>query len=150
MKGRRIIALSFLILVATALARPGKSASRRYINLPGRVVQAPFSDGVLVGDTLYIAGRIGIDPKTGRPPAELEQEIHLLLDGIKATLADASMTMDHIVYVTVYCPDLSLYDRFNGVYRTYFTRDFPARAFIGSAALLRGGHFELQAIAVRR
>jgi enamine deaminase RidA (YjgF/YER057c/UK114 family) len=52
------------------------------INLPNRPVQAPFSDGVLIGDTLYIAGRIGIDPKTGEPPEDLEQEIKILLDGI--------------------------------------------------------------------
>ena len=42
------------------------ATSRRYINLPNRPVQAPFSDGVVVGQTLYIAGRIGVDPKTGK------------------------------------------------------------------------------------
>jgi enamine deaminase RidA (YjgF/YER057c/UK114 family) len=51
------------------------------INLLTRPVQAPFSHGVLVGDTLYLAGRIGIDPKTGKPPEDLEKEIRLLLDG---------------------------------------------------------------------
>ena len=59
------------------------------------------------------------------------------------------MGMDDIVSVTVYCPDLSLYDRFNSAYRSYFTADFPARAFVSSAPLLRGGHFEMQAIAVK-
>lgn len=149
MKGRMIVALAVLILVAAAVARPAKVASRRYINLPNRPVQAPFSDGVLVGNTLYLAGRIGIDSKTGRPPADLEQEIRLLLDGMKATLAEAGMTMDDLAFVTVFCPDLSLYDKFNAVYRTYFKGDFPARAFIGSGTLLRGGHFEIEAIATR-
>ena len=60
------------------------------------------------------------------------------------------MTMDDLVYVTVYCPDLSLYDEFNRVYRTYFTGEFPARAFVGSGPLLFGGHFEVQGIAVKR
>ena len=60
------------------------------------------------------------------------------------------MTMDDLVYVTVYCPDLSLYGEFNSVYRTYFTGEFPARAFIGSGPLLFGGHFEVQGIAVKR
>lgn len=122
---------------------------RKNINLPERPVQAPFSDGVLVGNTLYLAGRIGIDPKTGKPPDDVEQEIHILLDGMKATLAEGKMTMDDLVYVTVYCPDLSLYDKFNAVYRSYFTKDFPARAFVGSGPLLRGGHFEMQGIAVK-
>ncbi len=126
------------------------SASRRYINLASRPVQAPFSDGVMVGSTLYLAGRIGIDPKAGKPPADLEQEIRLALDGIKATLAEAGMTMDDIVYFQVFCPDLSLYDKFNSVYKTYFQKGFPARAFIGSGPLLRGAHFEVQGIAVRQ
>jgi 2-iminobutanoate/2-iminopropanoate deaminase len=129
--------------------RPGP-VKRRAINLPARPVQAPFSDGVLVGDTLYLAGRIGIDSKTGKPPEDLEKEIHLLLDGIKDTLAQAGMTMEDLVYVQVFCPDLTLYDKFNGVYRNYFTKDFPARAFVGSGPLLRGGHFEVQSIAIKQ
>jgi len=129
--------------------RPGP-VKRRAINLPARPVQAPFSDGVLVGDTLYLAGRIGIDSKTGKPPEDLEKEIRLLLDGIKDTLAQAGMTMDDLVYVQVFCPDLTLYDKFNGVYRSYFTKDFPARAFVGSGLLLRGGHFEVQSIAIKQ
>jgi 2-iminobutanoate/2-iminopropanoate deaminase len=124
--------------------------ARRYIVLPSRTDTLPFSDGVLVGDTLYLAGRIGIDPETGKPPAELEKEIHLLLDGMKATLKEAGMTMDDLVSVQVFCPDLSLYEKFNEIYRTYFIKDFPARAFIGSGPLLRGGRFEAQGIAVRR
>ena len=118
--------------------------------LPGRADSLPFSDGVLVGNTLYLAGKIGIDPHTGKPPADADEEIRLLLDGIKATLAAADMTMDDLVSVQVFCPDLSLYDKFNEIYRTYFTKDFPARAFIGSGPLLRGGRFEMQGIALRR
>jgi len=122
----------------------------RHIVLPARKDQLPYSDAVLVGDTLYLAGRIGIDPQTGKAPENVEKEIRFLLDGIKTTLAAADLTMDNLVSVQVFCPDLSLYDKFNEIYRTYFTKDFPARAFIGSGPLLRGGHFEMQAIAVRR
>lgn len=150
---RYFILLLALALPCAALAQtttPTPKAARRYINLPSRPVQAPFSDGVLVGNTLYLAGRIGIDPKTGRPPAEVELEVHLVLDGMKETLTQADMTMDDLVYVQVFCPDLSLYDKFNAVYRTYFKKDFPARAFVGSGPLLRGGHFEIMAIAVKR
>jgi 2-iminobutanoate/2-iminopropanoate deaminase len=121
-----------------------------HIVLPTRKDTLPYSDAVLVGNTLYLAGRIGIDPETGKPPAELEKEIHLLLDGMKTTLAAADLTMDDLVSVQVFCPDLALYDKFNEIYRTYFTKDFPARAFIGSGQLLRGGHFEMQGVAVRR
>lgn len=123
---------------------------RRHIVLPNRKDTLPYSDGVLVGDTLYLAGKIGIDPKTGKPPEDVEKEIRLLLDGMKTTLAAANMTMDDLVSVQIFCPDLSLYEKFNEIYRTYFIKDFPARAFIGSGPLLRGGRFEAQGIAVRR
>ena len=122
----------------------------RHITLPGRNDSLPFSDAVMVGNTLYLAGKIGIDPATGKPPQDVEQEIRLVLDGIKKTLAAAEMAMDDLVSVQVFCPDLSLYDKFNEIYRTYFTKNFPARAFIGSGPLLRGGRFEVQGIATRR
>ena len=123
---------------------------KRHIVLPNRKDTLPFSDGVLVGDTLYLAGKIGIDPATGRPPEDVEKEIRLLLDGMKTTLAAADMSMDDLVSVQIFCPDLSLYEKFNEIYRTYFTKNFPARAFIGSGPLLRGGRFESQGIAIRR
>jgi enamine deaminase RidA (YjgF/YER057c/UK114 family) len=143
-------ALGFVAGLAVAAPAARGAAARRYVNLPGRAVQAPFSDAVRVGDTVYLAGRIGIDPGTGKAPDDLDQEIRLLLDGIRTVLAEAGLTMDDLVSVQVYCPDLSLHDRFNGAYRTYFGKEFPARAFIGSGPLLRGGHFEMQGIAVRR
>jgi len=127
------------------------SSTRRAINLPDDNAQLPFSGAILVGNTLYLSGRIGIDNKTGKAPAEIDQEVKLLLDRVKATLAQASMTTDDLVYVQIACTDLSLYDKFNATYRSYFTsKDLPAREFIGAATLLRGGHFELQGIAVRR
>ena len=104
----------------------------------------------MVGNTLYLAGKLGIDPATGKPPQDAEQEIRLVMDAMKKTLAAADMSMDDLVSVQVFCPDLSLYDKFNEVYRSYFTKNFPARAFIGSGPLLRGARFEVQGIAARR
>jgi reactive intermediate/imine deaminase len=143
-----------LILIQTADAKsPAPKTtvdSRRHIVLPTRTDTLPYSDGVLVGNTLYLAGRIGVDPATGRAPEDLEKEIRLLLDGMKTTLKEAGMAMDDLVSVQIFCPDLSHYEKFNEIYRTYFTKNFPARAFIGSGPLLRGGRFEAQGIAVRR
>jgi 2-iminobutanoate/2-iminopropanoate deaminase len=139
----------FTVYGAFSQAQP--QASRRAINLSDDNPQLPFSGAILAGNTLYLSGRIGVDPKTGKAPAEVDEEIKLLLDRVKATLAQAGMSMDDLVYVQIACTDLSLYDKFNTVYRTYFTtKDLPVREFIGAASLLRGGHFELQAIAVRR
>jgi 2-iminobutanoate/2-iminopropanoate deaminase len=143
------LAAAGLLTVSGAFSQAPSQPSRRAIHLPDANPQLPFSDGILTGNTLYLAGRIGLD-KSGKAPAEVTDEIKILLDQIKAVLEQAGMTMDDLVYVQIACTDLSLFDKFNGIYRTYFTtKDLPAREFIGVASLLRGGHFELQAIAVR-
>jgi enamine deaminase RidA (YjgF/YER057c/UK114 family) len=126
------------------------SSVRRHINLPTRKSPLPFSDAVLVGDTLYLAGRIGIDPVTGHAPADLEAEMKLLFDGLEAVLAEADMSMDDLVSVQIFSPDLSLWEPFNGAYVKRFSRELPARAFIGSGPLLLGGRFEIMGIAVKR
>ena len=154
---RRISFLLVALLLAGIFSARGAISSsspvptRKAINLSDDDPQLPFSGAILTGNTLYLSGRIGIDPKTGKAPADANEEIHLLLDRIKATLAQAGMTMDDLVYVQIACTDLTLYDKFNAAYRGYFTtKDLPAREFIGASSLLRGGHFELQAIAVKR
>jgi enamine deaminase RidA (YjgF/YER057c/UK114 family) len=117
--------------------------AKRYITLPNRGHDLPFSDAVLVDDTLYISGRLGIDPKTGKVPDNVNDELRLLFGGFEAVLAEAEMTMEDLVYVQVYCPNLSLFDAFNAAYRQYFSREFPARAFLGSGPLLLNGRFEM-------
>ncbi len=147
------IGLSCGLLIGLCLggmAAYSQGGGRRIINLPNRNVNAPFSDGVMVGNTLYLAGRLGIDRQTNQVPSDPEQEARLMIDGIKAVLAEAGMTMDDLVTVQVFCSDVSLFDKFNGVYRSYFKKDFPARAFLGSGPLLRGARFEMQAIAVKQ
>jgi 2-iminobutanoate/2-iminopropanoate deaminase len=144
-----VLAILGTLTIRGALSQSPAQPSRRAIRLPEDNPQAPFSGGILTGNTLYLAGRIGLD-KAGKAPSEISDEVKILLDQIKATLEQAGMTMDDLVYVQIACTDLSLFDKFNGIYRTYFTtKDLPAREFIGVASLLRGGHFELQAIAVR-
>lgn len=109
----------------------------------------PFSSGVLVGDTLYIAGTVGVDPnhKAALTP---EAEARLVMDQVKQTVEQAGMTMDDIVSIQVFCTDLANYDAFNSVYKTYFHGDYPARAFVGVAALLFDARYEVNGIAVRR
>jgi enamine deaminase RidA (YjgF/YER057c/UK114 family) len=130
---------------------PGKAKiNRRYINLPSRKTPLPFSDAVLVGDTLYLSGRIGIDPATGVAPDNVDTELRLLFDGFEAVLRESDMTMDELVWVQVYSPDISLWERFNAAYVKRFSKELPARAFIGSGLLLKGGRFEMMGVAVRK
>ena len=123
--------------------------SRRYINLPNRPAGLPFSDGVLVGDTLYISGRIGLDPTTGEAPESIDAEIEFLFDGFRSVLRQAGMAMDDLVWVQIYSPDVSLWQQFNAAYVKLFSRELPARAFLGSGPLLMSGRFEMLGIAMK-
>ena len=127
-----------------------KPSSRRYINSPGHDPKWPFSDGVMAGNSLYISGKIGFDPKTRRAPADIDAEIRLLLDYFQETLERADLAMDDLVWVQVFCTDLSLFDRFNQAYRARFKGELPARAFLGCDKLLLGAHFEIMGIAVQK
>ena len=110
----------------------------------------PFSDAVLIdGKTLYLSGRLGLIPGTDKVPETAEEEAHLVLQEIQRVLAMAGMRMDHLVSLQVFCSDVSLWERFNAVYRGYFEGRLPPRAFLGSGTLLFGARFELQGIAVK-
>jgi enamine deaminase RidA (YjgF/YER057c/UK114 family) len=65
-------------------------------------------------------------------------------------LAEADMTMGDLVWVQIFSPDVSLWERFNGAYVRRFSGGLPARAFVGSGPLLKAGRFEMMGIAVRR
>lgn len=141
--------LLVLIIAVPLFAAAQSKSPRKYIKPEGPTPR-PFNEAVIVGDTMYVAGHIGIDPKTGKPPADVDQEIKLLLDSFKATVEKGGMTMDDLVMVTVHCPDVSLYDKFNAQYVKYFKGDLPARAFLGSGPLLFSAHFEMLGTAVKR
>jgi len=145
-----------LVLTAALLAPvlvPAADTDRKHIvfkRATPAADSAPFSEGVLVGNTLYVGGHIGMDAKTGKPGATPEEEARLVMDSIKRTVEAAGLTMDDLVSVQVYCSDVSFYDAFNGVYRTYFHGQYPARAFLGSGKLLFGARYEVLGIAVKK
>jgi 2-iminobutanoate/2-iminopropanoate deaminase len=145
----RVICVAMFLLVST-FTLAADTDRKHIVDAPSDARSAlPFSDGVLVGNTLYVAGHLGLE-KTGKPSASAEEEAKLVMDSIKETVEHAGLTMDEIVSVQVFCSDLSQFDTFNKVYRTYFHDQFPARAFVGSNALLRGAKFEVMAIAVKK
>lgn len=143
--------LTAALCAAGCGAAASEQQTRRYIEprTPADAGLPPFSGAVQVGDTLYLSGAIGIDANQ-KVPDTPEAEAKAVLESIQATLVRAGMTMDDLVYVQVFCSDVSHYAAFNGVYRTFFEKEFPARAFIGSGPLLFDARFEVQGIAVKR
>ena len=142
-----------LTIIVFAAAITCAAQDRKHIVLKRATpaaANAPFSEAVLVGDTLYLGGHLGLDPATGKPGATPEEEAKLLMEAFKRTIEAAGMNMDDLVSVQVHCSDVSFYAAFNGVYRTYFHDNYPARAFLGSGNLLFGARFEMLGVAVRK
>ena len=146
----RIIAAT-VVAVICASSAIAEDSGRQYVGttISSGGAPLPFSEAVLVGDTLYVAGHIGLDPKTQKAADQIDTEAHAVMDAVKQTVESAGLQMDDLVSVTVYCTDLALYDAFNTVYRSYFRGHFPARAFIGVSSLVRGAHFEVAGIAAK-
>src|SRR5258708_16486733 len=145
-KAALAISLGGFFVVSSHAADTG----RRYLE-PTKVganPALPFSTGVMVGETFYVAGHIGIDSATGQAAANVDNEARLVMDSVQHTLEQAGLKTDDLVSVTVYCTDLELYDKFNAVYRTYFHGHYPAPAFIRSNKLLRGAHVHVAGVAV--
>lgn len=146
---KRFILVSLLATGGFAAMASDLSAQREYIN-PRHASEEgvlPFSGAVWAGDLLFVSGSLGL--VDGRPPNDAEEEARLVMESIKNTVEEAGITMDDLVSVQVFCSDVDLYDVFNKVYRTYFTENFPARAFLGSGPLLFGARFEVLAIGAR-
>jgi reactive intermediate/imine deaminase len=138
------------IAILTATSHPLRAQERHYVapRVATDTTTLPFSGGVLVGKTLYLSGTIGLLPGE-KVPATATEEAHRVLDNVKQALTEAGMTMDDLVQVQVFCSDLSTYADFNKVYRTYFTKVYPPRAFLGVAHVLFGARYEVQGIAVK-
>ncbi len=159
-KGRRGLPLLMTILAtATACQAPldfppqpesNEGALVEHINprSPADGDVAPFSGAVWVDNTLHISGSLGLEG--GQVPETAEQEATNVMNNVRSVLERAGLTMDDLVSVQVFASDVGDYAAFNQVYRTYFTSEFPARAFIGSGPLLFGARFEVLGIAVQR
>jgi enamine deaminase RidA (YjgF/YER057c/UK114 family) len=153
MRNRLTVLLCCVVCLAVGLstgALLGKDEFVRRLNLPGRSDDRPYSHAVVAGETIYLAGTIGVDPETGKVPADPMAEAKLMLDGMRGKLKLAGAGMDDLVSVQVFCSDISLYQDFNKLYRSYFDKNYPVRAFVGSGPLLADARFEINGIAVKR
>ena len=110
----------------------------------------PYSPGILAGNTLYISGHLGRDPKTSQVvPGGIEAETRQSLANIREVLIAAGMDFKDVTSVTAFITDFKDFEKFNAVYREHFPTDPPARATVQVAALNLGAHVEMQMIAVR-
>lgn len=110
----------------------------------------PYSQAVAVGDTLYCAGQIPLDPASGDIiDGDAAAQTTRVLENLGGVLRANKMTFADVVKTTVFLVDLADFAAMNGVYAVYFPSDHPARSTIQVAALPKGARVEIEAIAVR-
>jgi len=109
----------------------------------------PFSDGVVVGNTLYIAGQEGTDQAGKLKPGGIDAEAQAALDNIAGVVKKAGFQMKDIVAVTVYLADIHDFAAMNQVYKRVMPDPKPTRATIQAAALVNNARIEISAIAVK-
>jgi 2-iminobutanoate/2-iminopropanoate deaminase len=108
----------------------------------------PYNHAVRVGDLMFCAGQIPIDPKNGNLVAgDIKVQTERVLQNVKAILEDQKLTFANVVKSTVFLTDLANFADMNEVYSKYFTTNFPARSTVQVAALPKGANVEIEVIA---
>lgn len=108
----------------------------------------PYNHAVRVGELLFCAGQIPIEPATGNLVAgDIKLQTERVLQNVKAILDDQKLTFANVVKSTVFLTDLANFAGMNEVYAKYFTSDCPARSTIQVAGLPKGASVEIEVIA---
>jgi 2-iminobutanoate/2-iminopropanoate deaminase len=137
------------ILLALFVAVPSFAQQKRAI-VVGEAKGLPFSDGIVAGNTLYIAGTEGTDENNKLKPGGIGPETQAALDNIQRVLKKAAFELQDIVSVTVYLADIKDFPEMNKVYKTVMPDPKPARATIQAAGLVNDARIEISAIAVKQ
>ncbi len=108
----------------------------------------PYSQGLRVGDFVFVSGQGPLDPDTGKIVGEtIEEQTARVLENIKAILEVGGASMADVVKANAYLNDMTLFDRYNKVYVTYFPDPKPARTTVGTQLPLKGILVEIDVIA---
>ena len=116
-------------------------------NAPAAI--GPYSQGVEIGNMVFISGQIHVNPQTGEIPEGITEQAKRSLENLKAILAEAGLTTKNVVKTTVFLQNMSDFAELNSVYEGYFEGIFPARSCVEVAALPKGVLVEIEAIAVK-
>ena len=140
-----------LSVLSVLLVLSGCATQRRIIsteNAPKAL--AVYSQGVEVGNTLYLAGQIGLDPATRKlVEGGVQAETRRAIENCRAVLEAAGYSLKDVVQVQVFLADIKDYQAMNEVYATFFKENAPARAALAVAALPGGAQVEVLMTAVK-
>ena len=109
----------------------------------------PYSQAVRVGSTIYCAGQIPLDPRSGQiVSGGIDAQTRRVLDNITAVLKAEGLTFDNIVKTTIFLTNLADFQTVNEIYASYFNQQPPARSTVQVPALPKGANIEIEVIAV--
>ncbi|MBL7816394.1 MAG: RidA family protein [Saprospiraceae bacterium] len=123
---------------------------KKIINTPNAPAPiGPYSQAVQTGNMLFVSGQIPIDPATGELVMEsLEAETTQVMKNLQAVLTEAGTNFDNVVMTTIFLSDMGYFGTINGIYGSYFTANFPARATVAVKTLPKNVNVEISVIAV--
>jgi len=145
---RRVIALIVLLTIAGSW-QLCRAQEHKAVNLSS-ARGLPFSDGIVAGNTLYLAGQEGSDDTGKLAAGGIGPETKAALDNITKVLKAAGFELKDVVSVTVYLADIHDFAEMNKVYKTALPDPKPARATIQAVALVNDARVEISAIAVKQ
>ena len=117
-------------------------------NAPAAI--GPYSQAVLVNDTLYCSGQIALDPLSGELVlASIEEETEQIMKNIEAVLSTAKMKFEHVVKCSIFMSSMDHYNEINEVYARYFMSNPPAREAVAVKTLPKNVNVEISVIACK-
>ena len=107
----------------------------------------PYSQAVLVDDTLYVSGNIPVNPATGDVADGIVNQSKQVFENMKAVLNEAGMGFENVVKTTAFLSDLSNFATFNEIYSSNFVAPYPARSCVEVSKLPKNVLVEVECIA---
>lgn len=145
---KRLLLLCSTVFLTGCAAQPSEREVIATKDAPAAI--GPYSQAIRVGNTLYLAGQIAVEPATGNfVTGGIQEQTHQVLTNIQAVLRAAGFTMNDVVQSQVFLSDLNNYATMNAVYAIYFQKSPPARAAVRVTRLPKDALIEIMVTAVK-
>lgn len=143
-----LAAITWLSLPKADASDKSKKKAVETADVPKAI--GPYSQAIVAGDFVFLAGQIGIDPKTGNLVEGIEAQTEQVLKNIEAVLKASKSDFDNVVKTTIFLADINDFAKVNEIYAKYFKAPFPARSTVQVAKLPRDARVEIEIIALVR
>jgi 2-iminobutanoate/2-iminopropanoate deaminase len=140
------------MFLALSVSADAQATTKRAVESPGSPkVIGPYSHGIIANGFLFLAGKIGTDPKTDQiVPGGIAEQTDQVITNLEAVLKAAGSSLDDVVKTTVFLADMNDFAKMNEIYAKRFKAPFPARSTVQVSRLPRDAKIEIEAIAVVR